>query len=61
MVNANICKYHVVWTTKYRGKILADDYIKQGMKRIFKMLAKWNNHHYFNYAACIGGETETTG
>jgi putative transposase len=38
-----ICKYHLVWTTKYRGKILADDYIKQEMKRIFKMIAKWKN------------------
>ena len=38
-----ICKYHVVWTTKYRGKILADDYIKQEMKRIFKMIAKWKD------------------
>ena len=38
-----ICKYHVVWTTKYRGKILADDFIKQEMKRIFKMIAKWKD------------------
>ena len=38
-----ICKYHVVWTTKYRGKILADHFIKQEMKRIFKMIAKWKD------------------
>ena len=38
-----ICKYHIVWTTKYRGKVLADDYIKQEMKRIFKMIAKWKD------------------
>ena len=38
-----ICKYHLVWTTKYRGKILADDFIKQEMKRIFKMIAKWKD------------------
>lgn len=38
-----ICRYHLVWTTKYRGKVLADDYIKQEMKRIFKMIAKWKD------------------
>jgi putative transposase len=36
-----ICKYHLVWTPKYRGKILADNYIKAELKRIFKMIAKW--------------------
>ena len=39
-----ICKYHIVWTTKYRGKVLADDFIKQEMKRIFNMIAKWKNY-----------------
>lgn len=36
-----ICKYHLVWTPKYRGKILSDIYIKAELKRIFKMIAKW--------------------
>ena len=36
-----VCQYHLVWSTKYRGKVLADIYIKQEFKRIFKMLAKW--------------------
>lgn len=36
-----ICQYHLVWITKYRGKIMADIYIKQELKRIFKMIAKW--------------------
>ena len=36
-----ICKYHVVWTVKYRGKVLADRYIKQELKRILKLIAKW--------------------
>ncbi len=31
-----ICEYHVVWTPKYRGKVLADKYIKDELKRIFK-------------------------
>jgi putative transposase len=35
------CWYHIVWTPKYRGKVLADKYIKQELKRIFKAIAKW--------------------
>ncbi|MCI0680231.1 transposase, partial [bacterium] len=36
-----VCKYHLVWTPKYRGKVLADRYIKQELKRIFKFIARW--------------------
>jgi putative transposase len=36
-----LCDYHVVWTPKYRGKVLTDIYIKQELKRIFKAIAKW--------------------
>lgn len=36
-----ICKYHFVWTPKWRGKVLADKYIKAELKRIFKQVAKW--------------------
>ena len=36
-----VCDYHLVWTPKYRGKVLADIYIKQELKRIFKQIAKW--------------------
>ncbi|NTW26207.1 MAG: IS200/IS605 family transposase [Lentimicrobium sp.] len=36
-----ICQYHIVWTPRYRGKVLADNYIKQELKRIFKFIAKW--------------------
>lgn len=35
------CQYHLVWCTKYRGKVLADNYIKQELKRTFKVIAKW--------------------
>ncbi len=35
------CRYHIVWTPRFRGKILADEYIKQELKRMFKMIAKW--------------------
>ena len=36
-----ICQYHIVWAPKYRGKVLADKYIKAELKRIFKQIAKW--------------------
>jgi len=36
-----VCKYHVVWTCKYRGKALADKYVKQEMKRMFRMICRW--------------------
>ena len=35
------CQYHLVFTPKYRDKVLADNYIKQELKRIFKAIAKW--------------------
>ena len=36
-----VCDYHVVWCPKYRGKVLADGYIKQELKRMFKHIAQW--------------------
>ena len=50
MVNARLyqlnhslycCRYHIVWTPRYRGHSLSDSYIKQEFKRIFKIIAKW--------------------
>ena len=35
------CQYHIVWTSRYRNKVLADSYIKQELKRQFKFIAKW--------------------
>ena len=35
------CQYYLVWTTKWRGKVLSDKYIKQELKRIFKQIAHW--------------------
>lgn len=35
------CEYHLVWTPKYRGKVMADKYIKAELKRIFKVICKW--------------------
>jgi len=31
----------MVWTPRYRGKTMSDNYFKQELKRIFKMIAKW--------------------
>jgi len=36
-----LCQYHLVWTPKYRGKVLASKYIKDEMKRIFKLICRW--------------------
>ena len=35
------CQYHLVWTPRYRGKVMADKYIKAELGRIFKQIAKW--------------------
>jgi len=35
------CDYHLVWTPKYRGHVLGDRFIKQELRRIIKMIAKW--------------------
>ena len=34
-------KYHIVWTPRYRGAVLADKYIKAELKRIFKANCRW--------------------
>ena len=36
-----ICQYHLVWCVRYKQKLLADNYIKLELKRIFKTIAKW--------------------
>jgi len=35
------CSYHIVWATRYRGKVLADTYIKAELKRMFNQIANW--------------------
>lgn len=37
------CKYHIVWTPKYRGKILVNDYVKQELTRILNLICKWKD------------------
>jgi putative transposase len=34
-------KYHIVWTPKYRGRVLKSQKIKQELHRIFKTICKW--------------------
>ena len=48
------CSYHIVWTTRYRGKVLADNYIKAELKRMFKQIANWKDLRI--YAWHIGDE-----
>ena len=36
-----VCDYHIVWCPKYRGKVLDTLYIKQELKREFKLIARW--------------------
>ena len=36
-------KHHLVWTPKYRGKVLTADKIKNELRRIFESIAKWKH------------------
>ena len=36
-------KYHVVFTPKYRGKVLTSQNIKNELKRIFESITKWKH------------------
>jgi len=36
-----LCSYHIVFCPKYRGKVLADTFIKSELKRMFKQIAHW--------------------
>ena len=36
-------KYHLVWTPKYRGKVLGDQKVKQELRRIFESVTKWKH------------------
>ena len=38
-----ICQYHVVWVTKYRGKVMQEMYIKNTFKTILKTIARWKD------------------
>lgn len=36
-------KYHIVWTPKYRGRVLKTDKIKSELFRIFNQICKWKH------------------
>ena len=36
-------KYHIVWTPKYRGKVLGNDKVKNELRRIFESIVKWKH------------------
>lgn len=48
------CSYHIVFTPRYRGKVLSDTFIKQELKRMFKQIAHWKGFDI--YAWHIGDE-----
>ena len=48
------CSYHIVWTPKYRGRVLASTYIKAELMRMFKQIAQWKG--LVIYAWHIGDE-----
>jgi putative transposase len=48
------CSYHIVWCPRFRGKVLADNYIKQQLMRMFKQIANWKG--LIIYAWHIGDE-----
>ena len=35
------CKYHIVFTPKFRGKILRDEHVKKELKRIITLICQW--------------------
>ncbi len=36
-------KYHIVWTLKYRGNVLAPPKVKEELRRIFESICKWKH------------------
>lgn len=36
-------KYHLVWTPKYRGRVLAHAKVKGELRRIFECICKWKH------------------
>ena len=36
-------KYHLVWTPKYRGRVLTSDKVKSELRRIFETICKWKH------------------
>ena len=35
------CQYHLVWVTKWRGKVLTEPYIKRELTSMFLKIARW--------------------
>ena len=36
-------KHHIVWTPKYRGKVLENSTVKNELRRIFESICKWKH------------------
>jgi putative transposase len=48
------CEYHLVWTPKYRGRVMVSEYIKLEFKRMFKMICQWKG--FVLYGIHVGDE-----
>jgi len=46
------CKYHIVWTPKYRGKVMKEKYIKQEVRRMIRMICKWKGYEIMEGTVC---------
>lgn len=40
-------KYHLVWTPKYRGKVLGAEKVKSELRRRFETICKWKHWEIF--------------
>ncbi|MBN1618568.1 IS200/IS605 family transposase [Candidatus Dojkabacteria bacterium] len=36
-----ICRYHIVWSTRWRQQYFGDDYSKTVLKKMFRSICKW--------------------
>jgi putative transposase len=61
------CKYHVVWTPKYRGKVFQNQYTKDEVDRIIRAVCKWKHWEVFELSVqedhvhlCVGIEPKTS-
>lgn len=41
------CKYHIVWTPKYHGKIFQASYVRQEVNRLIRTVCQWKGFEVF--------------
>lgn len=47
------CKYHIVWTPKYRGEVFQSKYIKQEVRRVIRLVCKWKGFEILEGTVCV--------